>query len=147
MRLSLLIVWVFSGLFFISTVGNTQPLETASRAIDTTMQQQQTAWNNGDLEAFMAPYWQSDSLKFIGKNGVTYGWQATLERYRKSYPDRATMGILTFTIISHEKVGKKSVFTVGKWHLKREKGDAEGHFSLLWKKIKGKWVIVADHSS
>ncbi|MEI9957600.1 MAG: hypothetical protein WDM90_15185 [Ferruginibacter sp.] len=44
---------------------------------------QSTAWNKGDLETFMSTYWKSDSLMFIGKSGVTYGWQKTLENYKK----------------------------------------------------------------
>jgi len=36
---------------------------------------------------------------------------------------------------------------VGKWHLTRSIGDVGGHFTLLFKKVKNRWVIVADHSS
>jgi hypothetical protein len=115
--------------------------------IQKVLQKQQEAWNDGNLEKFMKGYHQSETLKFIGKTGVTYGWEATLARYKKGYPDKKAMGNLTFEIISIEKVEKKSVFAVGKWILKKEDGDVSGHFSLLWKKIKGEWVIVADHSS
>lgn len=113
-----------------------------------TFQNQQKAWNNGNLDDFMNGYWQSDSLKFIGKNGITYGYDATLENYKKSYPDVATMGKLKFEILSMKKLDKKHVFVIGKWHLKREeKEDLEGHFTLIWEKINKKWVIIADHSS
>jgi ketosteroid isomerase-like protein len=111
-------------------------------------QNQQKAWNDGDLESFMNGYWQSDSLKFIGKNGITFGYDATLERYKKSYPDVVTMGKLKFDILSMKKLDKKHVFVIGKWHLKREeKEDLEGHFTLIWERINKKWVIIADHSS
>jgi ketosteroid isomerase-like protein len=117
-------------------------------AIKQIMERQVSDWNRGDKVAFMVGYWESDQLKFIGSKGVVYGYKATLERYNRSYPDQATMGTLKFEYISMEKMGKKIAFVVGKFHLTRpEKGDAEGHFSLLWKKIGGKWVIVADHSS
>ena len=95
----------------------------------------------------MDGYWRSDSLRFIGSRGLTYGWQQTLDNYRKGYPDRDAMGILNFTILSIEPLSRKSAFVVGKWHLKRTKGDLSGHFTLLWRKVDGKWVIVADHSS
>ncbi|MBL7802877.1 MAG: nuclear transport factor 2 family protein [Saprospiraceae bacterium] len=119
----------------------------ASREIRRVMQEQQDAWNRGDLEEFMQGYWQSDSLRFIGSRGLTYGWQATLDNYKKGYPDRDAMGTLTFDILSVELLSKKSAFVVGKWHLARKVGDLSGHYTLLWRKIKGKWVIVADHSS
>jgi ketosteroid isomerase-like protein len=111
------------------------------------MAAQEKAWNAGQLEAFMDGYWKSDSLKFIGSRGLTYGWQATLDNYKKGYPSREAMGRLTFTIISVEVIGKKDAFVIGKWHLKRTKDDLSGHYTLFWKKIKGRWVIVADHSS
>ena len=117
------------------------------RAIRSVMAAQELAWNRGDLEAFMSGYWDSDSLRFIGSRGLTYGWRQTLENYKKGYPDPDAMGQLKFTIISVELLSGKSAFVIGKWHLARKAGDLSGHYTLLWKKIKGNWVIVADHSS
>lgn len=111
------------------------------------MYEQQVAWNKGDLDEFMLSYWNSDSLKFIGKSGITYGWKSTLANYKKNYPDKSTMGELTFTIISVDELSKTGCYVIGKWNLKREKGDVGGYFTLLWKKIDGKWVIVIDHTS
>ncbi len=108
---------------------------------------QEVAWNKGDLEGFMQGYLHSDSLCFIGSRGLTRGWDQTLANYKKGYATREAMGTLTFTIISVDQLSKKSAFVIGKWHLKREKDELSGHYTLLWKKIKGKWVIVADHSS
>jgi len=122
-------------------------LSAQSTPIRRIMAAQEDAWNRGDLIAFMDGYWQSDSLRFIGSRGLTYGWQTTLDHYRKSYPDRETMGTLKFTVLSIEKLSKRSAYVIGKWHLARSKGDLSGHYTLLWKKINGKWVIVADHSS
>lgn len=116
-------------------------------AISNVMSQQQKDWNNGELVSFMQGYWNSDSLKFISSRGVNYGWQATLAGYQKGYPTKEAMGTLTFTILSLEKLSDNSAFMIGKWHLKRSSDEPNGHFTLLWKKINGKWVIVADHTS
>lgn len=107
---------------------------------------QRICWNNGDLAGYMEGYWKSDSTRFIGKNGIKYGWDATFEAYKKGYPTKESMGILTFKIISLELANEYVAFMIGKWDLDR-KDKAGGHFTLLWKKIDGKWVIVADHSS
>ncbi len=113
-----------------------------------TMEQQENCWNKGDIDCFMEGYWESEQMRFIGKNGVTYGWQATLDRYKKSYPNKAAMGILGFDIISLEKLSKKKALMIGKWHLERnEQENLEGHFSLIWEKINKEWVIIVDHSS
>jgi ketosteroid isomerase-like protein len=108
---------------------------------------QTEAWNRGDLEEFMQTYWKSDSLMFIGKNGVKWGWQETLNNYKKGYPDTTAMGKLSFEIIEVKRLSVLYFYVVGKWMLKRSIGDLSGHYDLLLKKIKGRWYIVADHSS
>lgn len=120
----------------------------AEAEIRSILDRQASCWSEGDLDCFMASYWQSDSLQFVGKSGITYGWQATYDRYVQNYPDREAMGTLTFIVIDAEQTGPDSFFVLGKWHLDREEsGDVGGHFTLLWKKIDGRWVIVTDHSS
>lgn len=108
---------------------------------------QTQAWNRGDLEAFMQTYWKSDSLMFIGKSGVKWGWEETLNNYKKGYPDTTAMGQLSFDIIQIKRLSVMYYSVVGQWMLKRTIGDLSGHYSLLLRKIKGRWVIVADHSS
>ena len=109
--------------------------------------QQTKAWNSGDINGFMQTYWQNDSLMFIGKDGVTWGWKNTLERYKKAYPDKETMGQLSFDVLQIKKLSAEYFFVVGKWMLKRNAGDLSGHYNLLMKRIKGEWKIIADHSS
>ncbi len=117
------------------------------QTIRTLIEEQRLAWNTGDKEKFMQTYWQNDSLMFIGKSGVTYGWQNTLDNYKRGYPDTAAMGKLKFDILEVKRLSVMYFFVVGKWHLTRSIGDVGGHFTLLFKKVKNKWVIVADHSS
>ena len=108
---------------------------------------QTESWNRGDVEGFMQTYWKSDSLMFIGKTGVHFGWQETLNNYKKGYPDTTAMGKLSFDIITIKKLSPEYYYVVGKWMLKRTIGDLSGYYDLLLKKIKGKWYIIADHSS
>ncbi|AKQ45447.1 hypothetical protein TH63_07020 [Rufibacter radiotolerans] len=111
------------------------------------MDAQSQAWNRGDLEAFMEPYWHSDSLVFVGHSGPTFGWDKTLQNYKRSYPTQEAMGKLAFTLLHTSAISKDALLVVGKWHLSRRIGDLQGHFSLVFRKIGGKWQIVADHSS
>lgn len=105
------------------------------------------AWNNGNLEKFMDTYWKSDKLVFVGSRGPTYGWQATLDNYKKGYPDKTAMGKLNFKVLDISKIDRNSVFLIGRFELTREIGDLAGHFTIIIQKINGKWVIVSDHSS
>jgi uncharacterized protein (TIGR02246 family) len=117
------------------------------RAIRELLATQSAAWNRGDINAFMQGYWENDSLMFIGNSGVTYGWNNTLNNYKKGYPDAATMGQLTFTLLHVKKLSKEYYHVTGKWFLKRTVGDVGGHFTLVFRKIDGRWVIISDHSS
>jgi ketosteroid isomerase-like protein len=135
-------------LIFVLTFSlNTTAQSKDETAIRNAMNEQLAAWNSGDINRFMGTYWQDDSLMFIGKSGITYGWQKTLENYKKGYPDTATMGKLDFTILQVRRLSEIYFFVVGKWHLTRSVGDIGGHYTLLFRKVKNKWVIVADHSS
>ncbi|MEY3948406.1 MAG: hypothetical protein RL512_1217 [Bacteroidota bacterium] len=113
----------------------------------TLLDTQTQAWNRGDLEGFMKGYWENDSLRFIGKSGITYGYNNTLNNYKRGYPDTAAMGKLQFTILVVKKLSARYYEVVGKWYLKRSIGDVSGHYTLLLRKINSKWVIVSDHSS
>lgn len=117
------------------------------KAILAILDAQTRAWNEGDLEKFMVGYLESDSLMYIGKKGVTYGYQSTLNSYKTNYAGRENMGTLTFQILHLKPLGKKHYLVVGKWSLKRTVGDVGGHYTLTFEKQKGKWVIIADHSS
>ncbi|RFM29950.1 YybH family protein [Deminuibacter soli] len=108
---------------------------------------QTEAWNHGNIEAFMQTYWQSDSLLFVGKKGIQYGWTNTLNNYKKSYPDATAMGQLHFNILQVKRLSALYFFVVGEWHLQRTIGNLDGHYTLLLRKIKGHWLIVSDHSS
>ncbi len=119
----------------------------AAPELNNLMLEQQASWNAGNIEDFMKHYWKSDSLMFIGKKGLNYGWQNTLDNYKKSYPDKAAMGRLQFTNLYNKTLSDSSAYIIGKWELFRTLDTLAGHYTLLWHKIDGKWVIVADHSS
>ena len=116
-------------------------------AITAVMAMQEECWSKGDIEGFMNGYWRSDSLRFIGKRGVTKGWQTTLDNYKKSYPDTKAMGKLKFDLISFDPLGDGQMFVVGKWTLEREKDTLAGHYSLIWRKFGSEWKVVFDHSN
>jgi hypothetical protein len=107
------------------------------------MQNQQNAWNSGDIEGFMIGYWDSEELLFIG-NSVNNGYETTLSNYKKSYPTREDMGSLEFTNLIWVPVSSDAGLLIGEWNLI---GINNGMYSLLWKKMEGEWLIIAYHSS
>ena len=125
-----------------------EPLKTVdSLQIIQVLSEQQEAWNTADIDSFMEGYWQSDKLVFSGSGGPVYGWDATKEHYKKSYPNAEIMGKLTFTILDMTRVDINSVQMQGRYDLKRTVDDNYGYFTLLWKKKNSSWLIISDHTS
>ena len=109
------------------------------------MADQQEAWNEGDIPRFMEHYWKSPKLVFLGESGPIYGWQSTLDRYYKRYPDRQAMGTLEFTIKDIQQRSDTVFSVIGGYYLTREGiEDLEGVFLIIFQNFDGKWLIVAD---
>jgi ketosteroid isomerase-like protein len=118
-----------------------------SEAIEAVLHAQQDAWNRGDLRAFLEGYWDSPDLTFAGSEGIVRGYDGLLERYRKHYPDKQSMGELLFSGLEMRSLGSDSALVLGSWHLKRTMGDAGGVFSLVFHRFPAGWRIVHDHTS
>jgi uncharacterized protein (TIGR02246 family) len=117
------------------------------QAISAVLNAQQTAWNRGDVDAFLGGYWHSPELTFSGSSGVARGWDGVLTRYKKNYPDRAAMGQLDFSDLEFRFLGPDAALALGRWHLKRETDDLGGVFTLVWQRLPEGWKIIHDHTS
>ncbi len=118
-----------------------------TEAISSVLNAQQTAWNRGDVDAFLVGYWHSPELTFSGNNGVARGWDGVRARYKKTYPDKAAMGQLDFSELEFRFLGPDAALVLGRWHLKREKDELGGVFSLVWQRFTDGWKIIHDHTS
>jgi len=116
-------------------------------AIMAVLNAQQAAWNRADVDAFLVGYWHSPELTFSGSSGVSRGWDGVMARYKKNYPDQAAMGHLDFSELEFHFLGPDAALVLGHWHLKREKGDVGGVFSLVWQRFPVGWKIIHDHTS
>lgn len=113
------------------------------------LQVQQKAWNEGDLEGFMADYWNSEQLTFFSGGSIQNGWQATLDRYRRRYQSEGrSMGHLAFSEIRIEALSADSAFARGRWQLEMPDGGRPGGlFTLVLRKLPQGWRIIHDHTS
>lgn len=116
-------------------------------AITAVLNSQQSAWNRGDIDAFSVGYWHSPDLTFSASSGVSRGWENVLARYKQNYPDRAAMGELNFSDLEFRFLGPDAALVLGHWHLKRQKDDVGGVFSLVWQRFPKGWRIIHDHTS
>lgn len=115
-------------------------------AITAVLSAQQSAWNRGEVDAFLVGYWHSKDLTFSGSSGVARGWDGVRARYKKTYPDRAAMGELNFSDLEFRFLGPDAALVLGHWHLKRE-NEVGGVFSLVWQRFPDGWKIIHDHTS
>jgi beta-aspartyl-peptidase (threonine type) len=116
-------------------------------AITKALADQQTAWNQADIDTFLTTYWRSPDVTFSGSSGTIRGWDAVLARYKNSYADRETMGQLQFSGLEFHFLGQDGALVLGHWHLTRTKGDIGGVFSLVWQRFPEGWRIIHDHTS
>jgi ketosteroid isomerase-like protein len=150
--LSLLLVFAVAYLYVggqsASVFAKTQIAATdPSPEIRAVLTHQQAAWNRGDIPAFLQGYWNSPELTFAGSEGIVRGYDGLLERYRKTYPDKARMGELEFSSLEIHPLAADSALVLGHWHLKRTMGDTGGVFSLVFHRFPVGWQIMHDHTS
>lgn len=123
----------------------------AEAEIRAVLDAQVAAWNRGDIEGFMTGYWKSEKTTFLSSSGVSRGWQALLDRYKRGYPDKKTMGMLAFSELEISLLGRDAAFILGRWQLNREKDGKPdrpgGVFTLVARKFPEGWRIVSDHTS
>jgi ketosteroid isomerase-like protein len=127
-----------------SEVSQEKPVVAEIRAV---LEAQQSAWNRGDLDAFMNGYARSEKTSFVSGDEVTRGWQTVLDRYRKKYSDRDKMGTLTFSELEITPLAGDAAVALGRWQLKRAKDNPRGRFTLIFRRLPEGWRIVQDHTS
>lgn len=138
---------LITAVFFLLAIAPVFSQSKNEDAIRKVLDKQLEAWNQGNLDEYMKGYWKNDSLMFVGQSGITFGYENTLDNYKKNYKDTVQMGKLSFEVLRVKPLAMDTYFVVGKWFLKRTVGDVGGVYTLVFRKIKGSWVIIADHSS
>jgi ketosteroid isomerase-like protein len=147
MKTTILTAFVLLLLFGVTVAQSDNKKTKISGEIRKVLDEQVSAWNRGDIEAFMTGYWKSEKMVFISGNNVSRGWQAALDRYKKGYDTKEKMGTLSFSELEIEVLSKKSALVIGRFTLVRKKDKPTGMFTLTFRKIKGDWRIIVDHTS
>lgn len=151
MRSLLIVLSVFVFFIACTSENSLKPLSRinssdAKQSIEKVLYDQQASWNKGDIDAFMKGYWNSPQLTFIGRSGVNKGWQTTLENYKKGYPDKETMGSLSFEVVQLDSLSNEVYRMIGKYTLERKEDKPSGIFTLIWQFKNGQWLITSDQT-
>ena len=113
-------------------------------AIVAVLNAQDTAWNRGDIDAFMDGYWRSPELRFASGGNITRGWDETNARYHRVYGTPELMGMLTTTDYEIVILSPDAAIAHGAWMLERDGDRPSGLYTLVMRKIDGEWLIVSD---
>jgi ketosteroid isomerase-like protein len=146
-RLALFAGAVTAIIFFAAVSHSTPASPSDESQIRAVLDMQTAAWNRGDIDTFMTGYWNSEQTEFLGASGIARGWQAVLDRYHQHYPDRKSMGTLSFSDLEVHLICPDAAYAVGEFHLVREVDQPSGVFSLNFRKFPEGWRIVLDHST
>lgn len=110
------------------------------------LERQKIAWNNKDIEGFMAYYWKSEDFVFQSGNNRVRGWRALLERYKKNYSGE-NWGKLDFTDLEIKSLAKNNAYVIGRWKVTAGEALKEGLFTIILRRFPEGWRIIHDHTS
>ena len=155
-RVNLSLVLFFSLLGFLASSASAQSADQETspnsvylqKELEELLGKQVLAWNDGKLDKFMDTYWKSPKLTFSSGGKTSFGWQSTLDNYKKGYPTPEKMGKLHFDDLDVTRLEANSALVLGNWHLRMSNGlQRDGNFTLVIRKFGEHWKIVHDHSS
>lgn len=134
-----------------SGILNAQQYSKAEQAIMANFDQQVKCWNQGDIECYCQGYLKSDETRIVSSRGITSGYEAIVASYKKNWP-KERMGQLHFDQVKMDKLSNKVYLVHGRFNLTfrslgTESKPLSGYFTVIMKKVKGQWLMFADHSS
>ena len=149
MKTRLACVWTIVALTGVVTGCQTNSVGSSSApaGVRAVLEQQERAWNAGDLAGFMQGYAKDNQTRFASGSEITLGWQTVFDRYQKKYGTGASMGIVRFSELDIRSLGSDSALAFGRWNLTRGAETSSGLFTLLFHKTSEGWRIVHDHTS
>lgn len=119
----------------------------AEQSILDNFNEQVRCWNAGDIECYCQGYLKSGETRIVSSRGITSGYEAILASYQKNWP-KERMGQLHFDQLRMDKLSSKAYLVHGRFNLTYPEAKAlSGYFTVVMKKVGGKWLMFADHSS
>ena len=140
---------IFAALWIGSRGWGATDEEDAIAAVRSVLDRQVADWNKGDLDGFLAGYWNSPKVVFQSGGQRFNGWEAMRDRYRRRYQaEGRAMGRLVFSGLDIEPLGPDAALARGRWQLTMPDGSTPGGlFTVIFRKLPEGWKIVHDHTS
>ncbi len=121
---------------------------TAQSGVAELLAQSASAWNRGDLDAFMKTYEDSPQTQYVSSTKIVHGYAAIRARYAGHYQP-GHMGTLSISDLAVRPLGADYAVATARWHLARpaaKGGNVSGLFSLVLHRNSEGWHIITDHT-
>ena len=130
----------------------TPTLAAVSRQIQALFELGMSAWNAGDLPAFLQCYEHSPRTSYLSGTQILLGYDAIEKLYATRLGERgaAGMGKLLVSLLRVVLIGADHAHAVGRFQVTRDEangGSQRGIFSVVLQHTALGWRIVADHTS
>ncbi len=120
----------------------------ALAVVDTMMDRGAEAWNRGDFEAFVGDYAPESTTTFVSGGRVQHGFEWIRQNYAPVFAPDAARDSLRFESLEGRALDDDYLLATARYVLFR--GDSvtsSGPFTLVLKRISGRWKIIHDHTS
>jgi ketosteroid isomerase-like protein len=117
-------------------------------AIVVTLDSGATQWNTGDFKSFLGGYLDSQRTTYATHTKYLHGVAAIQKRYEADYfAPGAKRDSLSFEDVEIDSLAPNLAYYMGFYRLRRgDSTTARGPTSLLMQRIRGRWLIIHDHS-
>ena len=138
-------------LLFLSSPAHVTQDDAGRREIEATIRARfdagRAAWNRGDIEGYLAGYWDSEGTRWASGATVVRGKKAIAAAFRSRFPSPQQMGKIEVTGLEVEVLTGTDALVFG--HLTHTVGGLvrKGVFTVHLRKIGGDWFVVSDHFS
>lgn len=102
------------------------------------------AWNEGNLDAFMAGYANVADLMLVKNAVLTTGWSEVKAAYEQEIAANGGMGRLSFNEIEVAMTTDDAATITGRYAIRRGGSASEGSVTFVMKRVDGRWRIVQD---
>ena len=121
--------------------------EKTESAIRSVFEESCAAWNRGDLDGYLASYWDSEKTLWISGGSLTRGKAAIAAGYKRRFSTGGPMGRLSVAELEIDVLTSDDAIALGRWILDLEGTISQGFFTVQLRKIEGTWLFVCDHAS
>ncbi len=107
----------------------------------------QTDWNSGDMEAYLAAYWNDPGLSMMTGGTALRGWQAVAELFRATWTTEPAMGDFSASNVAVGVLDDRTAIASGGFQHVFQHETVEGVFTHVWRRFGDRWLIVHEHTS